>query len=70
MSILHSVFIKGVTINFDLGEDDIEASALYPDMRFSTIDELLDVFLNDPPEPVKSGVFPSFCSPLDGNEDL
>ncbi|KAK4483872.1 hypothetical protein RD792_011081 [Penstemon davidsonii] len=52
VSILHSVFIKGVTMNFDLGENDIEASALYPDLKFTTVDELLDIFLHDdPPKP-------------------
>ncbi|KAL8485948.1 hypothetical protein ACS0TY_028019 [Phlomoides rotata] len=29
VSILHSVFIRGETTNFDIGENDIEASALY-----------------------------------------
>nr|QRW27925.1 eugenol synthase 5 [Ocimum basilicum] len=51
VSIIHSVFIKGVTANFDLKGDDVEASSLYPDLRFSTVDELLDVFRFNPPEP-------------------
>ncbi|KAG8378430.1 hypothetical protein BUALT_Bualt08G0136500 [Buddleja alternifolia] len=50
ISILHSVFIKGVTTNFDLGENDVEASALYPDLKLTTIDELLNIFLHDPPK--------------------
>ncbi|KAK6129608.1 hypothetical protein DH2020_036653 [Rehmannia glutinosa] len=51
ISIMHSIFIKGVTTNFDLGENEIEASALYPDLNLTTIDELLDIFLHDPPKP-------------------
>ncbi|KAL2520146.1 Isoflavone reductase-like protein P3 [Forsythia ovata] len=51
VSILHSVFIKGVTMNFDIGENDIEASVLYPDVKFTTVDELLDIFLYNPPKP-------------------
>ncbi|KAL3641448.1 Eugenol synthase 1 [Castilleja foliolosa] len=51
VAILHSLFIKGVTTSFDL-EDEIEASALYPDLKLTTIDELLDIFLSNPPKPV------------------
>ncbi|CAA2942556.1 eugenol synthase 1-like [Olea europaea subsp. europaea] len=54
VSILHSVFIKGVTMNFDLGENDIEASLLYPDIKFTTVDDLLDVFLRNPPKPASA----------------
>ncbi|GFP81421.1 eugenol synthase 1 [Phtheirospermum japonicum] len=52
VSILHSIFIKGVTTNFDLEENEVEASALYPDLKLTTIDELLDIFLTNPPKPV------------------
>ncbi|KAM7507587.1 hypothetical protein LguiA_018040 [Lonicera macranthoides] len=51
VAILHSIFVKGVTMNFDLGEDDIEASTLYPDLQFITIDQLLEIFLHNPPKP-------------------
>ncbi|KAK6129643.1 hypothetical protein DH2020_036620 [Rehmannia glutinosa] len=51
VSILHSVFVKGVTTNFDIAENEVEASALYPDLNSTTIDELLDIFLHDPPKP-------------------
>ncbi|KAI3464376.1 hypothetical protein Pfo_021039 [Paulownia fortunei] len=51
ISILHSVFVKGVTTNFDIGEDEVEASALYPDLKLTTVDELLDIFLYNPPKP-------------------
>ncbi|KAM7510896.1 hypothetical protein LguiB_009771 [Lonicera macranthoides] len=49
--ILHSLFVKGDTMNFDLGEDDIEASILYPDLQYTTIDQLLEIFLHNPPKP-------------------
>jgi hypothetical protein len=51
VSILHSVFIKGDMTGYELGDDDLEASQLYPDYDYTTIDKLLDIFLVDPPEP-------------------
>lgn len=50
VSIIHSVFVKGVTMNFEIEEDDIEASVAYPNLKFTTIEELLDIFLHDPPK--------------------
>ncbi|XP_073128093.1 eugenol synthase 1-like isoform X2 [Henckelia pumila] len=50
VSIIHSVFVKGVTTDFEIGGDDIEASVVYRDqLKFTTIEELLDIFLHDPP---------------------
>ncbi|KAK2654076.1 hypothetical protein Ddye_013932 [Dipteronia dyeriana] len=51
VSVLHSLFVKGEMMNFELGNDDIEASKLYPDSVFTTVDQLLDIFLIDPPQP-------------------
>ncbi|KAK7841131.1 eugenol synthase 1 [Quercus suber] len=51
VSILHSIFAKGELMNFELGEDDSEASSLYPDFEYTTIDQLLDIFLVNPPKP-------------------
>ncbi|KAB1204757.1 Eugenol synthase 1 [Morella rubra] len=51
VSIVHSVFVRGDLMNFELREDDIEASKLYPDFQFTTIDQLLDIFLANPPPP-------------------
>ncbi|RDX64774.1 Eugenol synthase 1, partial [Mucuna pruriens] len=51
VSILHSVFVKGDLVSFDIGEDDLEASQLYPDYNYTSIDQLLDIFLVDPPAP-------------------
>ncbi|KDO40149.1 hypothetical protein CISIN_1g024396mg [Citrus sinensis] len=54
ISIMHSLLAKGDSMNFELGEDDIEASKLYPDFKFTTIDQLLDIFLIDPPKPART----------------
>ncbi|KAL1542837.1 Eugenol synthase 1 [Salvia divinorum] len=54
VSILHSVFVKGATADFEIGGDDVEASSLYPDLKFSTVDEQLDVFLKNPPKPASA----------------
>jgi len=37
--------------NFELEEDDLEASQLYPDYNYTSIDQLLDKFLVDPIPP-------------------
>ncbi|KAG6698073.1 hypothetical protein I3842_08G003700 [Carya illinoinensis] len=51
LSILHSIFINGDLMNYELGEEDIEASSLYSDYKYTTIDQLLDIFLVNPPKP-------------------
>jgi len=50
ISILHSIFIKGQMV-FELREDDLEASRLYPELEYTTVDKLLDIFLVNPPKP-------------------
>ncbi|CAK9149872.1 unnamed protein product [Ilex paraguariensis] len=54
VSILHSLFVKGVTINFDIGSNEIDASRLYPDFQFTTVEQLLDIFLYNPPKPASA----------------
>nr|AOC97442.1 eugenol synthase [Ocimum gratissimum] len=54
VAILHTVFIKGVTMNYNFKENDVEASTLYPELKFTTVDELLDIFLHDPPAPASA----------------
>ncbi|KAI4331874.1 hypothetical protein L6164_016826 [Bauhinia variegata] len=54
VSIIHSIFIKGDLVNFELREDQIEVSELYPDYKYKSIDELLDIFLVDPPPPASA----------------
>ncbi|XP_019440888.1 PREDICTED: eugenol synthase 1-like isoform X2 [Lupinus angustifolius] len=51
ISILHSIFVRGDLVNFEIGEEDLEASQLYPDYNYTSIDQLLDIFLVDPPTP-------------------
>nr|UVI03402.1 eugenol synthase 1 [Melaleuca bracteata] len=54
VSILHSIFVRGDLMSYEISEDDLEASSLYPEMQFTTIDQLLDIFLTDPPEPARA----------------
>ncbi|KAL7234188.1 hypothetical protein ACSBR1_017726 [Camellia fascicularis] len=48
-AILHSIFVKGGMTNFELSEDDLEVSKLYPDFDYTTVDHLFDVFLANAP---------------------
>ena len=41
-------------MNYELREDDLEASSLYPEVDYVTIDQLLDIFLTDPPQPANA----------------
>ncbi|KAF8022970.1 hypothetical protein BT93_F0473 [Corymbia citriodora subsp. variegata] len=50
-AILHNIFIKGEQTSFDLTENDMEASALYPDHSYTSVDSLLDLCLLSPPKP-------------------
>lgn len=50
MSILHNIFIKGDQTNFQLGAEDLEACGLYPEYKYTTIDELLDICVDAPAE--------------------
>ncbi|XP_015895797.2 isoeugenol synthase 1 isoform X2 [Ziziphus jujuba] len=56
VAILHNVFIKGDQTSFELTADDLEASRLYPDYKYTSIDEFLDICLVAPPKP-KLAVF-------------
>ncbi|KAI6670853.1 hypothetical protein NL676_005738 [Syzygium grande] len=56
VSILHSIFVKGDMMSYEISEDDLEASRLYPEMQCTTIDQLLDIFLTNPPEPARSAL--------------
>lgn len=50
-SILHNIFIKGEQVSFELTADDLEASELYPDYKYTSVDSLLDICLVNPPKP-------------------
>ncbi|CAL0304238.1 unnamed protein product [Lupinus luteus] len=46
LSITHSVYVKGDQTNFEIEPSfGVEASALYPDVRYTTVDEFLDQFV-------------------------
>lgn len=46
LSIGHSVFVKGDHTNFEIEESfGVEASQLYPDVKYTTVDEYLDQFV-------------------------
>lgn len=46
MSIGHSVFVKGDQTNFDIEPSfGVEASELYPDVKYTTVDEYLNQFV-------------------------
>lgn len=51
MAIIHSIFIKGDQTSFELTDDDLEASKLFFDHTYTSIDSLLDIFLVNPPKP-------------------
>ncbi|XP_042490554.1 isoeugenol synthase 1-like [Macadamia integrifolia] len=55
-SILHNIFVKGDQMSFELEEDDLEASQLYPDYQYTSVDRLLDICVVDAPVP-KLSVF-------------
>lgn len=52
VSILHSIFVKGDTTNFDHEDNKfLEATKMYPELKFTTIAELLNIFMQNPPKP-------------------
>ncbi|XVF75052.1 hypothetical protein PTKIN_Ptkin13bG0158000 [Pterospermum kingtungense] len=48
VSILHNIFIKGEQMAYELKEEDLEASKLYPDYNYTTIDQYLEMCLANP----------------------
>ncbi|XP_028944640.1 isoeugenol synthase 1-like [Malus domestica] len=49
-AIIYSLFIKG-QMRIELTANDLEASELYPDYKYTPIDKFLDICLVDPPKP-------------------
>ncbi|XP_031384822.1 isoeugenol synthase 1-like isoform X3 [Punica granatum] len=47
VAILHNIFIKGDQMSFELTEDDLEASRLYPDHKYTSVTDLLNQCLFD-----------------------
>lgn len=50
ISVLHNIFVKGEQTSFELGYEDLEASQLYGDYKYTTVDEFLDICLISAPE--------------------
>ncbi|KAL8045002.1 hypothetical protein ABFX02_08G083300 [Erythranthe guttata] len=51
VAILHNMFIAGAQLSFELTGDDLEASELYPEHKYTSVDDLLNRCLVDPPKP-------------------
>ncbi|KAJ9671162.1 hypothetical protein PVL29_027241 [Vitis rotundifolia] len=51
VAILHNIFIKGDQVSFELTANDLEASELYPDYKYTSVDKLLELCLVNPPKP-------------------
>ncbi|KAJ0096977.1 hypothetical protein Patl1_28194 [Pistacia atlantica] len=47
-AVLHNIFIKGDQMSFELTSEDLEASQLYPEYKYTSVDELLDICLVKP----------------------
>lgn len=46
LAISHAVYVKGDQTNFEIEPSfGVEASSLYPDVKYTTVDELLDQFV-------------------------
>lgn len=46
LGIMHSVFVKGDHTNFVIEPSfGVEASELYPDVKYATVDEMLDQYV-------------------------
>lgn len=45
MAIEHSIFVKGDQTNFEIGPDGVEASQLYPDVKYTAVEEFLNQYV-------------------------
>ncbi|KAK6150820.1 hypothetical protein DH2020_015752 [Rehmannia glutinosa] len=50
VAILHNMFIAGTQVSFELTDNDLEASKLYPEHNYTSVDDLLNRCLVDPPK--------------------
>jgi len=41
----HSIFVKGDQTNFEIGPDGVEASQLYPEVKYTTVEEFLSQYV-------------------------
>ncbi|KAK1326337.1 Eugenol synthase 1 [Acorus calamus] len=58
VAIVHNVFVNESAAVLELGEEELEASALYPDYKYSTMDRLIDRMTANPPK-IKPALLPS-----------
>lgn len=45
LSLRYSFFVKGDQTNFKIGAEDVEAVELYPDVKYTTVEEYLDQYV-------------------------
>jgi len=45
LSIGHSIFVKGDQTNFEIGPDGVEASQLYPEVKYTSVEEYLSQYV-------------------------
>ena len=45
LATVHNIFVRGDQYNFEIGEKGVEASTLYPDVKYTTASEYLDKFV-------------------------
>eukprot|EP01018_Ginkgo_biloba_P008362 Gb_21755 [translate_table: standard] len=45
ISVAHSIFVLEDETNFEIGDNGVEASELYPDVKYTTVDEYLNKFV-------------------------
>ncbi|XP_068664269.1 isoeugenol synthase 1-like [Aristolochia californica] len=50
VAVLHNIFVKGDQMSFELREDDLETSALYPTYDYTSVDRFLDICIVQPPK--------------------
>ncbi|KAK8710313.1 hypothetical protein V6N13_145645 [Hibiscus sabdariffa] len=50
VSIIHNIFVEGEQMRYEVREEDLEASRLYPDYNYTSIDKYLDMCLLHPPK--------------------
>jgi hypothetical protein len=45
LATVHNIFVRGDQYNFEIGENGVEASSLYPEVKYTTASEYLDNYV-------------------------
>lgn len=45
LAVYHSVFVEGTQTNFEIGPNGVEATQLYPEVKYTTVEEYLNQFV-------------------------